>query len=153
MAASDYTSLEGLLSTVKQLGITELTVRRGNVNVELRNAASAPAATKIAPVAADEGSSSDGATIEQAPVSAPEDEGETLKAPFTGTFYRANGLNAPNLIEEGTEAKAGTVICLIEAMKMFNPIKVEKDTKIIRFLLKSGETVQKGAPYAVVKTK
>ena len=153
MAASDYTSLEGLLSTVKQLGITELTVRRGNVNVELRNAASSPAATKIAPVAADEGSSSDGAPIEQAPVAAPEDEGETLKAPFTGTFYRANGLNAPNLIEEGTEAKAGTVICLIEAMKMFNPIKVEKDTKIIRFLLKSGETVQKGAPYAVVKTK
>ncbi|MBQ3810982.1 MAG: acetyl-CoA carboxylase, biotin carboxyl carrier protein, partial [Kiritimatiellae bacterium] len=78
-------------------------------------------------------------------------EGETLKAPLTGTFYRANGLNAPNLAEEGTDIRAGAAICIIEAMKLFNQIKVEKPVHLVRFLVKTGETVQKGAPYAVVK--
>ncbi|MBQ6103807.1 MAG: acetyl-CoA carboxylase, biotin carboxyl carrier protein, partial [Kiritimatiellae bacterium] len=78
-------------------------------------------------------------------------EGETLKAPLTGTFYRSNGLNAPNLAEEGTDIKAGAPICIIEAMKLFNQIKVEKPLHLVRFLVKTGETVQKGAPYAVVR--
>lgn len=157
MAPSDYTSLEGLLSTVKQLGITELTVRRGNVNVELRNSAATPVETKLADApAADAAAPAPVAAAAPAPAAAApagEPEGETLKAPFTGTFYRANGLNAPNLIEEGADVKAGTAICIIEAMKMFNPIKVDKDLKVIRFLFKTGETVQKGQPYAVVKSK
>ncbi|MBQ7667093.1 MAG: acetyl-CoA carboxylase biotin carboxyl carrier protein, partial [Kiritimatiellae bacterium] len=75
--------------------------------------------------------------------------GETLKAPLTGTFYRANGLNAPNLVEEGAAVKAGQVVCILEAMKMFNQIKAEKAGKLVRFLVKTGDTVQKGAPYAV----
>ena len=78
-------------------------------------------------------------------------EGETLKAPLTGTFYRSNGLNAPNLAEEGTDIKAGAPICIIEAMKLFNQIKVERPLHLVRFLVKTGETVQKGAPYAVVR--
>lgn len=152
MAPADYTALEGLLSTVKALGITELSVRRGNVNVALRNTAAGPAPAKVA----DDASAPEPAApafTAPAPAEEPaaESEGDTLKAPLTGTFYRSNGLNAPNLAEEGAKVKAGDPVCIIEAMKLFNQIKAEKPVKIIRFLAKTGETVQKGAPYAVVK--
>jgi biotin carboxyl carrier protein len=159
MAPADYPALEGLLATVKNLGINELVIRRGDVNVSLVNAAPAAAAAPL-PAAGREagpvpGASAPGpapapaaarAAIPPAPA-----EGETLKAPLTGTFYRANGLNAPNLAEEGTDIKAGAPICIIEAMKLFNQIKVERPLHLVRFLVKTGETVQKGAPYAVVK--
>jgi len=50
-----------------------------------------------------------------------------------------------------TGRPSGAPICIIEAMKLFNQIKVEKPLHLVRFLVKTGETVQKGAPYAVVR--
>ena len=154
MAPADYPALEGLLATVKNLGINELVIRRGDVNVSLVNAAPLPAAGREA--GSVPGASAPGPAPAPAPAPAPSippapAEGETLKAPLTGTFYRSNGLNAPNLAEEGTDIKAGAPICIIEAMKLFNQIKVEKPLHLVRFLVKTGETVQKGAPYAVVR--
>ncbi len=150
MAPADYPALEGLLATVKNLGINELVIRRGDVNVSLTNGGGAPAA---APAPAREAGSAPAAPAPVPPPSIPPApaEGETLKAPLTGTFYRSNGLNAPNLAEEGTDIRAGAPLCIIEAMKLFNQIKAERPLHLVRFLVKTGETVQKGAPFAVVK--
>ena len=160
MAPQDYPALEGLLAAVKNLGINELVLRRGDVSVSLASSASAPAASRAAAAPAAPAAPAAAPAAPAAALAAPlqgvaapsaEKEGETLKAPLTGTFYRANGLNAPNLVEEGAAVKAGQPVCIIEAMKLFNQIKAEKPLTLVRFLVKTGETVQKGAPYAVVK--
>ena len=78
-------------------------------------------------------------------------DGPTVDAPLTGTFYRTSGLNTPNLAEEGGAVKTGQPICIIEAMKLFNQIKVPRDCRIVKFLVKHGATVQKGAKLAVVE--
>ena len=72
-------------------------------------------------------------------------------APLTGTFYRSSGLNKPNFVEEGGSLKGGEPICIIEAMKLFNQIKVEKPCKVVKFLVKHGSVVQKGTPLAQVE--
>jgi acetyl-CoA carboxylase biotin carboxyl carrier protein len=151
MAPADYPALEGLLATVKNLGINELVIRRGDVNVSLVNQAAVPTAGTAPAAAAPAATAPSPAPVPPPSIPPAPAEGETLKAPLTGTFYRSNGLNAPNLAEEGTDIKAGAPICIIEAMKLFNQIKVEKPLHLVRFLVKTGETVQKGAPYAVVK--
>ena len=79
--------------------------------------------------------------------------GDTLVAPLTGAFYRSSGLNQPNLVEEGANLKVGQTYCIIEAMKLFNQIQCERACRLVKFLVKHGETVQKGQPIAAVEYK
>ena len=83
-----------------------------------------------------------------APAAAPK---KTLNATLTGTFYRADAPGKPNMVEEGATVKAGQPVCVLEAMKLFNPVKATEDCKIVRFLVKPGETVQKGEPLAEIE--
>jgi len=152
MAPSDYTAIEGLMATVKQLGISELTIRRSDVAFSLRGDGSR---SDQAATLADTQLSA--AVQETVAAHAPKAEEPvasshpTIDAPLTGTFYRSNGLNHPNFVEEGGTLKGGEPICIIEAMKLFNQIKVDKPCKVIKFLVKHGGVVQKGAPLAEVE--
>lgn len=150
MAQADYAAIEGLMATVKQLGIAELTIRRSDVAFTLRGEGSAPAAAApAAPIA----ETAPVETPAPAPAPAPAADAKlaTIDAPLTGTFYRSSGLNKPNFVEEGGSLKGGEPICIIEAMKLFNQIKVEKPCKVVKFLVKHGSVVQKGTPLAQVE--
>ena len=161
MAKEDYAELEGLLGTVTKLGISELVIRRPGASVELRAGASAPASA--APAAAAEAvaeselqpSTAIEGDRQPAPAAVAEasDSSEVLMAPLTGAFYRSSGLNQPNLVEEGAALKVGQPYCIIEAMKLFNQIKCERACRLVKFLVKHGETVQKGQPIAAVEFK
>jgi len=148
MAPSDYTAIEGLMATVKQLGISELTVRRSDVAFSLRGDATASAPQSAAPLA-------DAPAVDPTPVAAAPAPAvashPTIDAPLTGTFYRSNGLNHPNFVDDGGTLKAGEPICIIEAMKLFNQIKVERPCKVVRFLVKHADMVKKGTPLAEVE--
>jgi oxaloacetate decarboxylase alpha subunit len=151
MAPSDYAALQSLLTTVTQLGIVELTVRRPDAAVTLRGSGAAPSAadTSAAPLAAASAAST---PVVAAPALAPVvPDLPSINAPLTGTFYRTSGLNKPNLVEEGAEVKAGDPVCIIEAMKLFNQIKADRKCKVVRFLVKHGTVVQKGTPLAAVE--
>ncbi|NLB69543.1 MAG: pyruvate carboxylase subunit B [Lentisphaerae bacterium] len=157
MAPSDYVALEGLMTSVKQLGISELTIRRSDVAFTLKGdgAASPAQATPLAENAFPDSAS----TMEEAAAPAEDSQDEssqvpklpTVDAPLTGTFYRTGGLDSPNFVEEGGTLKGGEPICIIEAMKLFNQIKVEKPCKVIRFLVNHGEIIEKGTPFAEVE--
>ena len=159
MAKEDYAELEGLLGTVTKLGISELVIRRPGASVELRAGAAAP--TAAAPAAADSAApvaeapdSSGAATAQALPSGAAADTpAETLLAPLTGAFYRSSGLNQPPLVEEGASLKVGQPYCIIEAMKLFNQIQCERACRLVKFLVRHGETVQKGQPIAAVEYK
>ncbi len=76
---------------------------------------------------------------------------KTLNASLTGTFYRSDAPGKPNMAEEGATVKAGQPVCVLEAMKLFNPVKATEDCKIVRFLVKPGENVTKGSPIAEIE--
>jgi acetyl-CoA carboxylase biotin carboxyl carrier protein len=160
MAQSDYAALEGLMTTVKQLGISELTIRRNDVAVTLKDsaanavaAAPLPTTSAAAPVApVDEvAAAASPATISEDKPTSNATNHPTIEAPLTGTFYRSSGVNKPALVEEGGTVKAGEAFCIIEAMKLFNQIKAEKPCKIIKFIAQHGKVVQKGTPIAIVE--
>lgn len=77
--------------------------------------------------------------------------GQSIKAPLTGTFYRSEAPSKPEFSKEGDAVKAGQAVCVIEAMKLFNPVKAEKGCKIIRFLVKPGDQVTKGQPIVEIE--
>ena len=69
---------------------------------------------------------------------------QTIKSPLMGIFFRGSSPSAPPFIREGEKVKAGTPICLIEAMKVFNEVKAPNDCIIKKVLVENGQPVKPG---------
>ncbi|HBA61935.1 MAG TPA: acetyl-CoA carboxylase biotin carboxyl carrier protein [Elusimicrobia bacterium] len=77
--------------------------------------------------------------------------GETIKAPMSGIFYRAPSPSSPPYVREGDAIKEGQVICVIEAMKVFNEIKAEFNCVIEKVLPENGKPVEPNGDLFQVK--
>ena len=75
--------------------------------------------------------------------------GTPLLAPLNGTFYRSDAPGKPQMATDGASVKAGDAVCVVEAMKLFNPIKASAAGKIT-FLVEHGKPVQKGQVLATI---
>lgn len=92
-----------------------------------------------APMAAPVAASAAPAAASSAAPAAP--AGITINAPTVGTFYTAASPDDPPFVSVGTVVKPDTVVCLIEAMKVFNQIQAEKSGKIVEILVENGDAV------------
>jgi acetyl-CoA carboxylase biotin carboxyl carrier protein len=86
---------------------------------------------------------------QQAP-SAPVPAGTAVKSPMMGIFYRAPSPSSPPFCKEGEVVKPGHVICMIEAMKVFNEIKAEYPCTIVKYLVENGKPVKSGQDLIIV---
>lgn len=77
--------------------------------------------------------------------------GETIKAPMSGIFYRAPSPSSPPYVREGDSVKEGQVICVIEAMKVFNEIKAEFDCVIEKVTAENGKPVEPNGDLFIIK--
>lgn len=75
-----------------------------------------------------------------------EKKGNIVTSPMVGTFYMKSSPNSDPYVEVGTIVKKGTVLCIIEAMKLMNEIESEYDGRIEEIYVKDGETVEYGKP-------
>ena len=75
--------------------------------------------------------------------------GTPVLAPLNGTFYRSDAPGKPQMAADGASVKAGDAVCVVEAMKLFNPIKAPASGKIT-FLVEHGKGVQKGQVLATI---
>jgi len=82
---------------------------------------------------------------------APAPAGETIKAPMSGIFYRAPSPSSPPYVREGDSVKEGQVICVIEAMKVFNEIKAEFDCVIQKVTAENGKPVEPNGDLFLIK--
>lgn len=70
--------------------------------------------------------------------------GPTIKSPMMGIFYRAPSPSSPPFVKDGETVKPGEVICMIEAMKVFNEIKAEFPCVLVKVLVENGKPVKAG---------
>lgn len=74
----------------------------------------------------------------------------TIKSPMIGTFYRRPTPDKPNFVEVGDEVSPGKVVCIIEAMKLFNEIESEIKGKVVKILLEDSSPVEYDQPLFLV---
>lgn len=74
-----------------------------------------------------------------------------IESPMVGTFYSSPGPDKPPFVTVGTSVGAESVVCLIEAMKIFNEIKAERGGTIVKVLVQSGQAVEFGQKLFMVK--
>ncbi len=75
----------------------------------------------------------------------------TIKSPMIGTFYRKSSPDKPSLIEVGDDIAPGKVVCIIEAMKLFNEIESEVSGKIVKVLVENASPVEYDQPLFMVE--
>ena len=75
----------------------------------------------------------------------------TIKSPMIGTFYRKSSPDKPNLVDVGTDIAPGNVVCIIEAMKLFNEIESEIKGKIVKVLVEDSSPVEYDQPLFLVE--
>lgn len=88
---------------------------------------------------------------ENHPVSTQVDYDTEIVSPMVGTFYRRSSPENDPFVEEGTRVSADTVVCIVEAMKLFNEIESETTGEIVEILVEDGELVEYGQPLFRVK--
>ena len=75
----------------------------------------------------------------------------TIKSPMIGTFYRQSGPGKPIFVSVGDDVETGQVVCIIEAMKLFNEIESEVSGKIVKILVEDASPVEFDQPLFLVE--
>lgn len=161
----DFKQIQELIKMVNKSNIGELTVEQKDFRVtikqkeeKIQQVIAAP--VQAAPVASIQHVPAHTAPTPVAPAPAAAEAGKpaaapsntiTIKSPMIGTFYRKSGPDKPNFVEVGDEIAPGKVICIIEAMKLFNEIESEVNGRIVKVLAEDASPVEYDQPLFVVE--
>ncbi|MBM4142907.1 MAG: pyruvate carboxylase subunit B [Lentisphaerae bacterium] len=152
LTPQDYKELQNVVQKVKELNLSELTIRRGEVSLTLRGA-DVPAAAETqgapAPAAAPQ-PAREAAPAPESP-SAGAAPGPAIKAPLNGTFYLSAGPGKPQFAKPGDTVEKDAPVCIVEAMKLFNQIKAPRKCRIVKFLVAHGAAVSKDQPLVAIE--
>jgi acetyl-CoA carboxylase biotin carboxyl carrier protein len=130
----------------------QVTIRRPSVNVPPQVTTAAPVAMAgSAPVAAVPIASAPAAAAP--PPAEAADDRHAIESPMVGTFYAAPSPEKPPFVKVGDSVGPDTVVCLIEAMKVFNEIKAECSGVVDEVLVSSGTPVEFGQPLLRIKAR
>ena len=135
--------LRELIRVVQESGIGELTIEEGEWRVTVRRTSEGAvpitpvAAAAAAPLAAEE-------EVPEPPLPPPVDDLIRVESPMVGTFYRAPAPGAPPFVEEGDVVTPGQTLCILEAMKLMNEIKAEREAVVRRICVENAQAVEYG---------
>lgn len=143
----DYEVIKKIIKIAEEADISGLSVEKGDFKVEVRRDMphTLPPAVVQHPV-----------VHVEAKIEKEKDHEEGLLAvtsPMVGTFYRATSPDSPPYVEEGSDIEPGKVVCIIEAMKLFNEIEAEITGKVVKILVKNGSPVEYGQKLLLIKQK
>ena len=155
----DLKQIHDLIKVVNKSNIGEISIedKDGKVTIKQKEdkitVTSAPAQTVYAAApSAPAAASSAAVPVTPSPAAAPvADNLITIKSPMIGTFYRRASPDKPLLAEEGTEVSPGKVVCIIEAMKLFNEIESEVKGTIVKILVEDASPVEFDQPLFLVQ--
>lgn len=155
----DIKTLKTLVRLMVDNDLTELNIQSDEEKISLKRQGDHPvqvtsgtgtASVVAAPAAANAVAPAQPAPPPAASAPAPDDV-KTINSPMVGTFYTAPSPDAKPYVSVGDRVESDSVVCIIEAMKVFNEIKAEVSGRITRLLVNSGEAVEFGTPLFEVK--
>ncbi len=151
----DIKQIQDLIRFVSKSGVNEVSIEQENFKITIKTNqvqtivnATIPEVQHVAPVQP---------VITAAPVlqvSEPVADTSkyiTIKSPMIGTFYRSASPEKPLFVNVGDEIKQGSVLCIIEAMKLFNEIESEVSGRIVKVLVDNASPVEYDQPLFLVE--
>ncbi|GEC78482.1 acetyl-CoA carboxylase biotin carboxyl carrier protein [Flavobacterium aquatile] len=153
----DLKEIQNLIKFVSNSGVAEVKLETGDIKITIRTTleGNSPDITYVqqAPMQQTMQQAAPVAPAAQAPVAPAVDENAkyiTIKSPMIGTFYRKPAPDKPSFVEVGTSIGKGDVLCVVEAMKLFNEIEAEISGKIVKILVDDMSPVEFDQPLFLV---
>ena len=147
----DLEKLRELVEMMEEHGLTEVSLRHGEEHWRLRRG-DRDAAPPTHAVVNTETPETTGSSASNPSPTDPDDS-VCIKSPTVGTFYASPSPDEPSFVTVGSKVQADTVVCIVEAMKVFNQIPAEVSGKIVAVLMENGEPVEFGQPVFKVDTR
>ena len=157
----EYKQIQELIKTINKSSISELSIEDGDFKITIKQEFASgqvlysPMALQQA-IPAQQAPSAQHATGANEDKPAPKTDAAsvtaiTVKSPMIGTFYRSPSPDKPLFINVGDEIKAGQIVCIIEAMKLFNEIESEVSGRVVKVLADDCSPVEYDQPLFLVE--
>ncbi len=159
----DLKQIQELIKLVKKNDISELKIKEGDFGIAIKNRGSeqptvittAPLTQAMAPVSqapAKQESAKAESQEKPAAAEAKNDNLVTFKSPMVGTFYRKPGADKDPYVKVGDVIKGGDVLCIIEAMKLFNEIEFDGgEGRVVKILAEDASPVEYDQPLFLIE--
>lgn len=148
----DIAQIKKLIQLLNDNNLGELKVKEGDFKITIRHKDYAKTSSVASVVSAPSApSNSSSAQIKPQNETAASENFTIVKAPMIGTFYRAAGEGKAPFVKVGDKVKKGDVLCIIEAMKLFNEIQSEVSGKIIKVMVDNAHAVEYDQPLFLVE--
>ena len=149
--------IEELIKFVSKAGVSEVSLEQKDFKITIKNSVkyvehvvAAPSPIQAAPLAAAPAPLPTAFAPVVAPAAEDTSKFHLVKSPMIGTFYRSASPDKPNFINVGDEVKQGQVICIIEAMKLFNEIESDIAGRVVKVLVDNSSPVEYDQPLFLV---
>jgi acetyl-CoA carboxylase biotin carboxyl carrier protein len=149
---TDTRRVKELIALMTENGLSEIELAEDKSRIVLRRGTST-GATAAAPMHYAPAPAAPAPAAPQAPAAKPVEDEKlvTIKSPMVGTYYAAPSPDAAAYVSVGSMVDDKSVVCIIEAMKVFNPIPAETSGTIVKVLVSNGQVVEFGQPLFLVK--
>ncbi|QBQ40099.1 acetyl-CoA carboxylase biotin carboxyl carrier protein [Sphingobacterium psychroaquaticum] len=154
----DIKQIQDLIKFVSKSGVNEVAIEEKDFKITIKTnqeptyvTAAVPSPVALPAVApATAATPAPAAPATPAPAAESDAHLITIKSPMIGTFYRASGPEKPLFVNVGDEIAPGKVLCIVEAMKLFNEIESEVSGKIVKILVNDAQPVEFDQPLFLV---
>tara|TARA_B100001758_G_scaffold152524_1_gene131462 strand:+ start:82 stop:555 length:474 start_codon:yes stop_codon:yes gene_type:complete len=149
--------IQNLIKFVARSGASEVSLEMEDVKITIKTSDSSTPIVVQEPIVVPQqqviaSTPSTPQVVESTPESSSEEDSNliTIKSPIIGTFYRKPSPDKPSFVEVGDVISEGSVLCVIEAMKLFNDIESEVSGKIVKILVDDTSPVEFDQPLFLV---
>lgn len=153
----DIKDLQNLIRFVAKAGVSEVSYKEKDFEIKIKTTSEGtvvamPQAVMQQPIQQVAAQPSVPQTATEKPADSNADNGNyvTIKSPILGTFYRKPSPDKPVFVNIGDSIKPGTVLCVVEAMKLFNEIEAEISGTIVKVLVDDSSPVEYDQPLFIV---
>ncbi len=151
----DIKQIQDLIRFVSKSGVNEVSIEQQDFKITIKTDHQSPVLYQATvPVQAVEAAPVAAAPVAPVAAAAPVADTShyvTIKSPMIGTFYRSASPEKPLFVNVGDEIKPGSVLCIIEAMKLFNEIEAEISGRIVKILVDNASPVEYDQPLFLVE--
>jgi acetyl-CoA carboxylase biotin carboxyl carrier protein len=155
----DINLVKKLIKIVEQSDISKISIQEGDVKIKISKNSDSQAqvaftqsAPAPAPVPVQNPQAAEPAADKQTEKETQKSNLHEIRSPIVGTFYRAPAPDADPYVKVGDEVSPGTVLCIVEAMKLMNEIESDVSGKIVKILVENATPVEYNQPLFLIET-
>ena len=142
----DLRKVKKLIELLEESGIAEIEIKEGEESVRISRMMPTMqpfAAQMMAPVSA-------AIPLVSAPPAVAKPDGQVITSPMVGTYYASPSVDSPPFVKIGQTVKVGEPLCIIEAMKIMNPIEADRAGTVLSIMAENGQPVEFEQPLFII---